>query len=369
MKKFFFVITTVILIAVITFLFSEIILRIYVQMTPTMFAPRDKRYNQFRAAPNTWINGFQLNSKGFQDKEFTTQKPKETFRIIAIGDSFTFGVVPYENNFLTLLEDSLKEKNSNLEILNMGIPSMGVREYLSLLVDEGLALNPDMLLVNIYIGNDISEANEKPKESPFITIRFLKYMNAYFQVAKKQPRFRGGQENTQNLYKDDEVSMEDFKFEATQRLHFKVYLENKFVIKHLQPNFISVKKDLDTIKKICESKNIKLLIALLPSETQVDSNLQRVNESMLNETHFRVFDSYENLVKSVNYSLPNILLRKELNDLNIDYIDLLDVFQEKGKTMRLYKPKDTHWNIPGNKLAAETIYNYMINKNIIQRNN
>ena len=40
---------------------------------------------------------------------------------------------------------------------------------------------------------------------------------------------------------------------------------------------------------------------------------------------------------------------------NINYLDLLEPFKAKSQTTRLYKPNDTHWNIAGNKLAAELI--------------
>jgi hypothetical protein len=91
---------------------------------------------------------------------------------------------PYKDNFITLLQESLKEKNPSLEILNMGIPGTSVKEYLSLFVDEGLELNPDMLLLNVYIGNDILET-EKKEESNLYTVRFFKYVNAVFKIENR----------------------------------------------------------------------------------------------------------------------------------------------------------------------------------------
>lgn len=366
MKKLFFVITTLILIFVITILCSEILLRVYVQFTPTMFSPRDKRYNQFRATPKAWINGFQLNSKGFQDIEFSVKKEKGKFRILAIGDSFTFGVVPYENNFITLLEEKLKTINPNIEILNMGIPATRVREYLSLFVDEGLALNPDLVLINFYVGNDIMDAEEKPKESPLMIVRFIKYIPAYFKSRKYQPKFNPNPNSNrpENTYNDEAPSMDNASFEGIQKFYFKIYLNNPIVNKHLEPSYNSVFKDVATIQKICDTKNIKLVLSLLPAEIQVDTNLQKETEPILTETNFRIFDSYPNLLKSLDYSHPNKMLKKEFDKRNINYIDLLPVFQEKGKSFQLYKPKDTHWNIPGNKLAAETIYKYITDSNM-----
>jgi hypothetical protein len=36
-------------------------------------------------------------------------------------------------------------------------------------------------------------------------------------------------------------------------------------------------------------------------------------------------------------------------------VDLLPAFRSAARTTRLYKPRDTHWNIAGNRLAAREI--------------
>ena len=104
-----------------------------------------KSYNRFRGKPFAPDWNFHLNSRGFNDVEFSTHKAPGTIRILGIGDSFAFGVVPYEYNYLTLVEQYLKQSGHNIELINMGIPSTGPREYLSLLVNEGLYSNPTEL--------------------------------------------------------------------------------------------------------------------------------------------------------------------------------------------------------------------------------
>jgi hypothetical protein len=42
-------------------------------------------------------------------------------------------------------------------------------------------------------------------------------------------------------------------------------------------------------------------------------------------------------------------------------LDLLDGFASASTRVSLYKPNDTHWNIAGNKLAAEIIENSLFN--------
>src|SRR5215831_13356146 len=130
------------MIALITFALAELSLRIYnfVDPLPIFYS---ESYNRWRGKPFAPNGPFHLNSKGFNDVEFNIKKAAGTTRILGIGDSFAFGIVPYEYNYLTLIEQNLKQSGHNVELINMGIPGIGPRDYLSLLINEGFALEPD----------------------------------------------------------------------------------------------------------------------------------------------------------------------------------------------------------------------------------
>ncbi|MGA6937621.1 MAG: hypothetical protein WB041_19890, partial [Pseudolabrys sp.] len=59
------------------------------------------------------------------------------------------------------MEQYLKQSGHNIELINMGIPSIGPREYLSLLVNEGFALEPDRVLLSFSIGSDFEESRKR----------------------------------------------------------------------------------------------------------------------------------------------------------------------------------------------------------------
>jgi cell volume regulation protein A len=44
-----------------------------------------------------------------------------------------------------------------------------------------------------------------------------------------------------------------------------------------------------------------------------------------------------------------------LSAQGVEVLDLLPAFAEAGQQTRLYKPRDTHWNLAGNRLAATVI--------------
>ena len=279
-KYILFVSTTIILTFFLLFISAEILLRVYSKLSPAFFAPTDKSYNQFRPKPNSWVNGFKVNSKGFQEEEFIIPKKADTYRILAIGDSFTLGVVPYRTNFISLLKENLKEKNKSIEILNLGISATTVRDYLSLFVDEGLELNPDLILVNIFIGNDIHDSVAK-KESSLYTLRLFQYLRAIYLYNENETNWtkRIGADTNAYAYDENIKTMSDNVYYKLQKDLFIVYFDHKHALGILKHNYTSMFRDLQTLNEICKSKNIKLLVTLLPAEVQVDKDLQKVLEN------------------------------------------------------------------------------------------
>ena len=100
-----------------------------------------------------------LNSKGLRDVERAYQKPANVLRILGIGDSFVFGHgVEYEQSFLALLEAELQKANKGkFEIVKAGVPGMDLAFYKNFYLTEGKKYEPDLLLINVFLGNDISK--------------------------------------------------------------------------------------------------------------------------------------------------------------------------------------------------------------------
>lgn len=89
---------------------------------------------------------YRINSKGLRDEETSYEKPRDTFRIVLLGDSFTFGFgVPIEKHFSTLLEGYFE----NVEVINMGIDAFGVDQELLYLRLEGFRYEPDLVLAYV----------------------------------------------------------------------------------------------------------------------------------------------------------------------------------------------------------------------------
>jgi lysophospholipase L1-like esterase len=91
-----------------------------------------------------------LNSEGFRDVEMRRQKPSSVFRIICLGDSWTFGwnagsTQSYPPQLQDLLQREFPE--ANFEVFNLGVAGYSSFHGLRQLNTRVLDLNPDVVVV------------------------------------------------------------------------------------------------------------------------------------------------------------------------------------------------------------------------------
>lgn len=108
------------------------------------------------------------NSHGFRDRERAYEKPPQRQRVVLLGDSFLEALqVPFEHSLPYLLEEALRQRGFDVEVLNLGISGYGTaREYL-LLREKGLRYQPD-LVVLFFTGNDVSDNSASLQGLPHV---------------------------------------------------------------------------------------------------------------------------------------------------------------------------------------------------------
>ena len=322
----------IVVIALITLVLGEIALRVYDHFSPS-FVFDNETNNRFRGRAGAYHWDFQLNSRGFNDIEFGP-KLATTRRILALGDSFAFGVVPYRYNYLTLVEERLKVGGAEVEVLNAGVPSTGPRDYLELFVREGLALQPDAVLLSFFIGNDF-ELPVKRKVYEYSYVATLiwttyKLLRHYVPPALSQ----------RSEYCDECPNFDQEFFLSIETQRSNLYVNDD---RPISGGIDYAIEALAEIKRLCDERHIQLFVVVIPDEVQVNMALQKEIMSRLPPGA-----NWEN-------TRPNRLLEERLDRLGISYLDLYPEFAEASKTDVLYRPRDTHWNIAGNRLAAEAI--------------
>jgi lysophospholipase L1-like esterase len=98
------------------------------------------------------------NSRGFRDREFTIEKPDSTFRIVCLGDSWTFGAnVDQEHAYPQRLAALLDERypGASIEVLNLGVMGYSSRQGLELLRRTVLDLDPDIVVIGFAMNDAI----------------------------------------------------------------------------------------------------------------------------------------------------------------------------------------------------------------------
>jgi len=108
----------------------------------------------YRLRPGATADFFQgrvtINSKGFRGKEIPAEKG-DAFRIVAIGESTTFGVTmnPNDKPWPELLEEMIRTRLKParpVEVINAGVPAHTLEHTLSRLQNDILPLKPDMII-------------------------------------------------------------------------------------------------------------------------------------------------------------------------------------------------------------------------------
>jgi lysophospholipase L1-like esterase len=322
----------ILVIALITLVLGEVVLRVYDRFSPS-FVFEYETYNRYRGRPGADYWGFPLNSQGFNDLESGPKSPA-TRRILAIGDSFAFGIVPYRHNYLTLVEERLKAAGMAVEVLNAGVPSTGPRDYLALLVREGLALEPDAVMLSFFAGNDF-EQDEQRKLWQYSHVATV--IRSIYRLVRY---YEGPALSRPGQYCDECPNYDPEFFLHLEMQRSKFFLENDQAIRAGVDNALAV---LAEIKRVCDERRIPLFIVIIPAELQFNMALQK--EVMARLPPGTKWDN----------TRPNRLLQERLDRLGVPYLDLYPEFAEASKTTVLYRPRDTHWNIAGNRLAAEAI--------------
>lgn len=288
------------------------------------------------------------NADGLRDNDYNIDKSRDTFRIIGLGDSFTYGLgVSLEDSYLKVLEKLLNEDTLGkyrFEVLNLGVSGIGQKQMLELLTEVAMKYHPDLVSLAFYVGNDLSDNMkyikgkdiEKVKQKGSLNFPFKKFLKKHSRAiafsAQKWSNFC--------------FSVGINKYEK-KKLFMKKYPEDIEEAFELTENLIVEISDL------LKTYNIELCVIVIPMEFQVDFNLQ--DKGKYTDANSIIIDK------------PQTTIRKILNKNSINHIDLLRRFREekerKGKD--LYLKNFRHWNSAGHYLAAEEIFRHLVAEQLI----
>ena len=295
-------------------------------------ANAEERITQWRGRPGAELNGVRLNAQGFLDQDFALEKPEGVRRVAAFGDSFAVGVVPYAENFLTRL-DALLDDGRPTEVLNLGIVSTGPEDYLHLWRTEVRPYRPDLVLVCLFVGNDI----RAPRRSSLLHRDSLL---AFAVPARLWSVGRQGHGAAAAASAPEEATFDEASFLAVER--------DRLRLCRLPPDDKvrrSWEATLAILDQLAAETGSALRVALIPDEYQVNDALF----ATLAEGREADYDRED----------PQRRLAAWCAGRGVPCLDLLPALREAERDERTYKPRDTHWNERGNRVAAQALAEWL----------
>lgn len=210
-----------------------------------------------------------VNSHGLLDKEFPLQKPDDTFRILALGDSITEGFgLPIDKTFPARLEEELNilpMRTKEFHVINAGLTSYNCEQELAYLKYYGLKFNPDLVLVAYYFNDPLPPFKlsgvDPVSNRPywwFPIKQFLK-INSVFAADIMQTiyRFINRSKNIKGPEEEDGLAGYDAQF--------------KQLYDPASSNWARVARTLDGFKTIAEDTGIPIVFVIFPLNVGLDS--------------------------------------------------------------------------------------------------
>jgi hypothetical protein len=278
--------------------------------------------------------GLRGNARGYPGPDIAPDKKPGVIRVAALGDSFAVGpAVPFAENYLTLLQRSLP----GVEVCNFGVSGAGPREYRAVLARDGWSVRPDLVLISVFVGNDITEVLPAPRHlDPRGHALYLLCQRGWLLACERRRQPVPAQAVPERL---GAPPLSEEAFRAVEARRLAVCLTPPSPA--MEGKWRRALGHLDALVADCRSHRVPVAFVLIPDEFQVNPAVR--DRAMCDAKVDRgAFD----------LDLPQRRFRDFCAARGVPCIDLLAAFREAPDT---YAPRDTHWNVRGNRLAAAAL--------------
>ncbi len=311
---------------------------------------------------------------GYRNKFIPT-----TADIVAIGDSQTYGISATANDSWP----AILQKITGKSVYNLSLGGYNPIQYSYLLENKAIKLNPSLIIVGFYYGNDLAETYSlvytndywKDLRKPEFNIEQPKH-NAATNTVKKNNIYK--LKNLKNWLGQNcmifriairsglgrialflEMKKDTPKKEISSIIDKKHNIYTSFIPQIRLPaldldNPIiqeGLRLDLESFIKMnefCEKENIQFLVALIPTKESVYSKYIENNTSINNS---KIIDDL-----LANERRVNELVKIHFKEHNIDYIDTLEPLKNSIEKKQIYPAHiNGHPNKNGYEIIATTI--------------
>lgn len=293
---------------------------------------------------------------------------KATYGIVALGDSFTRASgAPFP------WTQRLAEQTGS-DVLNLGDVGFGPQDELKVLQQYGLKKQPQWVIMAYFEGNDLYDATAYKQATPFIVLRFGRYILNQGMETWNKVRRAGAQATAATNYRYPIiVTINDKDLTLAFFSYYMAWLTaDREAIKASQDYRFATETILQ-VQQLSDATNAHFLLVYVPSKEHVYLpylNNADVLERVFTDVPTIELDQEEFLQFTRKKATPE-LTRQHMDDQanlladfakehHMLFLDLTSTFQEEASAgAELYYPFDTHWNQLGHNLAAGSIHKYI----------
>lgn len=371
LKKFFIAIVAFILLL----LAAEGVTRIF-------FHPTDYLWRRLKS-DEILRYAVEPNTRGHDSWGFRNKTVPERASVVAIGDSQTYGTSSLAKHTWPKLLGELKGE----EVYNMSLGGYGPAEYLYLMQNKALELDPDIIVIGFSLGNDLTDTYEAVYSIPhWETLREP-------EIASLHEK-KSGQNDIQPVDQNHNVSLmtriyliadwfsgNSVLYRLANTSSLGDYIRQKRIIGSgvnvvmfeddesgiytgFMPDLWLDKVDLDNpevseglrlsleiisqMNKLADREGKDFLVVIIPTKESVYSEFIEGNGDLQSSEKIDTVIQNERQINDIV---------KSYFDMNgISYIDVLEPLQNAEKLEGLYPDNySTHLTKSGNRVIAESI--------------
>lgn len=257
-------------------------------------------------------NFYYASTDSTRNAPYSFQKPADTYRVVAVGDSFTYGTaLNLDDTYSKKLERifNLRNTGPRAEVLNFGIPGFSTSQEIYL-VQRAVKLQPDLVILQITL-ND-------PELEPFRVTH--PGFNVNGQVQLESPIYKWWK------------SLAYVRTRLANSLSHRLYEQYYFDLFNNPKSWGNFTQAVSSIKDTVSNHRARLVVVIFPLFSHP-------------------------LDRRYPFRALHEKIGKMLSEQQIPYLDLLKAYHDMSETRLQISPgKDSHPNEIAHRIAAENIY-------------
>jgi hypothetical protein len=281
-----------------------------------MLAKNAETVHEFGSDPRGYFDPgatitYRTNSHGFRGPETTRRKPRGVFRIVGIGDSFTFGTgVRNEDTFLSVLD---QRAGAEVEVLNFGVMAYNTEAEVNLMRFEAVHFEPDVVVLCFFL----NDAGQTSQHNAFVP-----------REREEHPWWRTHLRSVDAILSGREQHAAGLEVVESYRKSFEKGANG----------WIDVKNALRRAKTVADDRGFELVLAIFPV-------LFQLSDYPLKDCH--------------------AIATEFGHKIGLSVLDLLPAFEGHDGPELWVHPSNQHPNEIGHRIAGEALYTFLDQKGLL----